>query len=159
MRHLNTLDRVIAGAAAVAFITLFLPWYGVTVGEVSVSGSGGFTGSAGALLLVAAGVLLVFRRAGGSLLSGANAGPSAVVAGLSAVGLLLVIVRWATLPRYRAGGTDFSYSVGPSYGLYVALIAGIVETAAALLAMRAPREQRPWDQPAPEQDTPAAPEE
>jgi len=150
MKQLNTLDRVIVGAAAIAFITLFLPWYGVTIGETSVSGSGGFAGSAGALLLTAAGVLVLFRRTGGSLLSGRNAGPSALVAGLAAVGLVLVIVRWATLPSYHASGVDFSYSVGPSYGLYLALVAGVVETAAALLALRDAGEQRPWDEPAPE---------
>jgi hypothetical protein len=155
MKQLNTLDRVIAGAAAVAFITLFLPWYGLTIREVTLSGSAGVTGSVGAVLLTAAGALLVFRRAGGSLRSGPNAGPSIFVAGLAALGLLFVIIRWATLPRYHAGGAGFSYSVGPSYGLYVALIAGIVETAAAVLAMRAAGEQAPWDQP----DAPAAPEE
>ena len=150
MKQLNTLDRVIVGAAAVAFITLFLPWYGVTIGETSVSGSGGFAGSAGAALLTAAGVLVLFRRTGGSLLSGANAGPSALVAGLAALGLVLVIIRWATLPTHHASGVDFSYSVGPSYGLYLALVAGIVEAAAALLALRTAGEQRPWDEPAPE---------
>jgi len=150
MKQLNTLDRVIVGAAAVAFITLFLPWYGVTIGETSVSGSGGFAGSAGALLLTAAGALVLFRRTGGSLLSGANAGPSTLVACSAALGLVLVIVRWGTLPSYHAGGVDFSYSVGPSYGLYLALVAGIVETAAALLALRTAGEQRPWDEPAQE---------
>jgi hypothetical protein len=54
------------------------------------------------------------------------------------------------LPRYHTSGADFSYSVGPTYGLYLALIAGIVETAAALLALRTADEQRPWDEPAPE---------
>ena len=150
MKHLNALDRVIVGAAAVAFITLFLPWYDVAVGRLSVTGSGGFVGSAGAFCLTAAGALLLYRRAGGSLLSGANAGPSALVAGLAAVGLVLVILRWATLPRYHASGVDFSYSVTPSYGLYLALIAGIVETAAAILALRTAGRQRPWDEPAPE---------
>jgi hypothetical protein len=150
MKQLNTLDRVIVGAAAVAFITLFLPWYGVTIGEISVSGSGGIAGSMGAALLAAAGVLVLFRRTGGSLLSGVNAGPSALVAGLAALGLVLVIIRWATLPTYPANGVDFSYSVGPSYGLYLALVAGIVEAATALLALRTAGEQRPWDEPAPE---------
>ncbi len=158
MKQLNTLDRVIVATAAIAFITLFLPWYGVTIGETSVSGSGGVAGSAGALLLAAAGVLVLFRRTGGSLLSGANAGPSAVVAGLAALGLVLVIIRWATLPRYHAGGLGFSYSVGPSYGLYLALIFGSVETAAALLALRTPGEQRPWDEPAPEPEEEGRPE-
>jgi hypothetical protein len=150
MKQLNTLDRVIVGAASVGFITLFLPWYGVTIGETSVSGSGGVAGSLGAALLTASGVLVLFRRSGGSLLSGANAGPSAVVAGLAVLGLVLVIVRWATLPGYHAGGVGFSYSVGPSYGLYLALVAGLVEAAAALVALRTAGEQRPWDAPAAE---------
>ncbi|HKN64167.1 MAG TPA: hypothetical protein VJV76_07555 [Gaiellaceae bacterium] len=146
MKQLNTLDRVIVGAAAVGFVALFLPWYEVSLGRLSVTGSGGFVGSAGAACLTAAGALLLYRRAGGSLLSGANAGPSALVAGLAAVGLVLVIVRWATLPRYHARGAE----VTASYGLYLALIAGIVETAAALLALGTAGEQRPWDEPAPE---------
>jgi hypothetical protein len=150
MKQLNPLDRVIVGASVVAFMTLFLPWYDVTVGPLSVTGSGGFVGSAGASCLTAAGAVLLYRRAGGSLLSGANAGPSAPVAGLAAVGLVVVIVRWATLPRYNTGGPNLGYSVGPSYGLYLALVAGIVETAAGLLALRTAGQQRPWDEPAPE---------
>ena len=146
MEQLNTVDRVIAGAALVAFITLFLPWYGVSVGGVDVSGSGGVTGSIGALLLTAGGVLTVYRKAGGALHSGRHAAPSLVVVVLAALGLLLVIVRWITLPRYHAGGVGFSHSVGPRYGLYVALLAGIVETVAAVMAMRTPGEQAPWDQ-------------
>jgi hypothetical protein len=151
MKQLNPLDRVIVGAAAVAFMTLFLPWYDVTVGPLSVTGSGGFVGSAGASCLTAAGAVLLYRRAGGSLLSGANAGPSALGAGLAAVGLVLVIVRWATLSRYNTGGPNLGYSVGPSYGLYLALVAGIVETIAGLLALRTAGQQRPWNEPAPEE--------
>ena len=64
-KQLSTLDRVVVGGAAVAFIALFLPWYGVSVGPFSASVSGwsaGFTGWAGGLLLTVAGVLLVLRR-------------------------------------------------------------------------------------------------
>jgi len=158
MRQLNTVDRVIAGAAAVGFITLFLPWYGVTVGQVDLTGGAGVTGWAGVLCLTAAGTLLVLRRSGGSLRSGPNAGPSALVAGLAALGLLFVVVRWITLPRDHANSFNFSYSVGPRYGLYVALLAAVVETAAAVVAFRAAGQQRPWDQPA-EPEPPAPPEE
>jgi hypothetical protein len=143
MKHLSTLDRVIAGSAAVAFITLFLPWYGVTVAQFSVSWSGGATGLAGAVLLTAAGVFLVVRRSSGSLLAGVKAGPYAPVAGVAALGLLFVIVRWTTLPRYHASALGFTYTVEPKYGLYVALLAGIVETAAAILALRASGERVP----------------
>lgn len=158
MEQLGTVDRVIAGAALVAFISLFLPWYGVAVGGVDVTGSGGVTGSLGALLLMAAGVLVVYRKAGGALRAGRHAAPSMVVVVLAVLGLVLVIVRWATLPRVQASAANFSYSVGPRYGLYVALLAGIVETAAAILAIRAAGEQAPWEQPG-EPDPPATPDD
>lgn len=34
-KSMSTLDRAIAGGAAVAFIAAFLPWYGVSVGPLS----------------------------------------------------------------------------------------------------------------------------
>jgi hypothetical protein len=166
-KSFSTLDRAIAGGAAVAFVAAFLPWYGVSVGPFSVTVSGwsaGFTAWAGALLLTAAGVLLVLRRSGATLPSFGDTGPSAVVALVAAVGLLLVIIRWITFPRYHSVG--ISYGVGARYGIYLALIAGIAEVTAAVMAMRASGEQIPWAQgghrpepsePAPE--APAAPEE
>jgi len=144
-KRLSTLDRVIAGGAAVAFIALFLPWYGVSVGPFSASVSGwsaGFSAWAGGLLLTVAGVLLVLRRSGVSVPSAM--GPSVQVAAVAAVGLLLVIIRWVTFPRYHAVG--ISYGVGARYGIYLALIAGIAETAAAVMAMRASGESVPWTQ-------------
>ena len=164
---MSTLDRVIAGGATITFIALFLPWYGVSVGPFSASVSGwsaGFSAWAGGLLLTIAGVLLVLRRSGATLPSVAGAGPSVLVAGVAALGLLLVIIRWVTFPRYHAVGV--SYGVGARYGIYIALIAGIAEVAAAVMQMRASGESVPWAQAehhsepagsAPE--TPAAPEE
>jgi hypothetical protein len=99
-KQLSTQDRVIAGGAAVAFIASFLPWYGVSVGPFSASVSGwsaGFTACAGAMLLTLAGVLLLLRRSGGTLPS-LQVGPSVLVAGIASLGLLLVIIRWASLP-------------------------------------------------------------
>jgi hypothetical protein len=146
LKELSTLDRVIAGGAAVAFIASFMPWYGVSVGPFSASVSGwsaGFTAWAGALLLTLAGALLVVRRSGGTLPS-LQVGPSVLVAGIAALGLLLVIIRWATLPRYHL--SDLSYDAGARYGLYIALIAGIAEVAAAVMQMRASGEAMPWAQ-------------
>ena len=145
-KQLSTLDRVIAGGAAVAFIAAFLPWYGVSVGPFSASVSGwsaGFTAWAGAILLTLAGVLLVVRRSGGTLPS-LQVSPSVLVAGIAALGLLLVIIRWATLPRYHFSA--LSYNAGARYGLYLALIAGIAEVAAAVMQMRASGEAMPWAQ-------------
>ena len=161
-KSLSTLDRVIVGGAAVAFIAAFLPWYGVTVGPFSASVSGwsaGFSAWAGTLLLTIAGALVVLRRSGASLPSFTAAGPSVVVAGVAAVGLLLVIIRWVSFPRYHG------YDVGARYGIYVALIAGIAEVTAAVKAMRESGEQVPWaqaqaaEEPATPPEAPAVPEE
>jgi hypothetical protein len=162
--RLSTLDRVIAGAAGVAFIALFLPWWGVGIVDFSVSSwSAGFTAWAGVLLLTAAGVLHVLRRSGADLKLG-NVGPALLVAGVAALGLLLVIIRWTSQPRYRGFG------VGAKYGLYIALIAGIVEAAAAVMEMRTSGERIPeripWPQTQhgsegtePPPEAPSAPEE
>ena len=157
VKQLSTLDRVIAGGAAVAFIASFLPWYGVSVGPFSASVSGwssGFTAWAGALLLTIAGALLVLRRSGATLPS-LQVGPSVLVAGIAGLGLLLVIIRWASLPRYHI--SDLSYDAGARYGLYIALIAGIAEVAAAVMAMRASGESIPWPQAHQAETPPEAP--
>ena len=69
LKRLSSLDRAVAGAAAVAFIAGFLPWWGysgpLSLYSASVDGwSAGFTGWAGTLLLTLAGVYLVLRRQG-----------------------------------------------------------------------------------------------
>ena len=66
--------------------------------------------------------------------------PSLLVAGVAALGLLLVVIRWVSFPRYNGGG--LSYDVGARYGIYLALIAGIAAVTAAVLAMRALRTNR-----------------
>ena len=70
-------------------------------------------------------------------------GPSVLVAAAAALGLLLVLIRWATLPRVHAG---LAGSIGAKYGIWVAIIAGAVEVAAAVIAMRASGEPLPWAQ-------------
>jgi hypothetical protein len=160
-KRLSTQDRVIVIGAAVAFIAAFLPWYGVSFGGLGVTVSGwsaGFSAWAGALLLTAAGVLLVLRRAGTSMPSVAGAGPAVAVATVAALGLLLVIIRWISFPRYR--GLD----VGARYGIYIALIAGLAEVTAAVMELRASGEPMPWAQKASSQpesppEAPAAPDE
>jgi hypothetical protein len=141
-KRFSNLDRAIVAGAGVAFVAAFLPWWGASVVLFSVSVDGwsaGFTAWAGTLLLTAAGVLVVLRRSGAKLSMG-TMGPSVIVAGVAAVGLLLVIIRWLSLPRYR------SVDVGARYGIYVALLAGVVEVAAAVAELRASREPSPLAQ-------------
>jgi hypothetical protein len=155
-KRFSTLDRVITIGAVVAFISLFLPWYGASVGPFSASVDGwsaGFSAWAGGVLLTAAGVLVVLRTSGANI-SGGRVGPWILVSSVAALGLLLVVIRWLSFPTYHSAG--FSANVGARYGIFIALIAGIAEVAAAIMAMRASEEQMPWA-PAEGQTTEAAP--
>ena len=167
-KRFTTLDRVIVAGAAVAFIAAFLPWYGASVGPFSASVSGwsaGFSAWAGALLLTAAGVLVVLRRSGANLPSMGGVGPALLVAAVAGLGLLLVIIRWVSFPSVHAAG--LSYNVGARYGIFLALIAGIAEVGAAVMEMRGSGEQLPWAQQTghqpestdPPPEAPPAPEE
>jgi hypothetical protein len=149
-KQLSTRDRVVVCFAGIALISLFLPWWGVDVLSFSLSVDGwsaGFTAWAGGLLLTAAGVLLALRRSGTAF--SPNAKPAVLVAGVAALGLLLVVIRWASLPR--ADG----HAVGARYGLYIALVAGVVEVTVAVLELRAPEEPTPEG---PSSDAPATEE-
>jgi hypothetical protein len=141
-------DRFVIGGAAVAFVSGFLPWWGSSDpfngSSSSLNGwSAGFIAWAGILLLVVAGLYLLLRRSGVAL-PALPVGPSVFVAGAAALGLALVVLRWLTLPRVHGG---LNGSNGDRYGIWVALIAGIVEVTAAIIALRASGEALPWQQP------------
>lgn len=147
-KRFSTLDWVIVAGAAIAFIAAFLPWYGATVGpfNASVSGwSAGFSAWAGALLLTAGGALVALHRSGASMSAVGPVGPAAFVVLVAGLGLLLVIIRWLSFPTYHASG--FTGNVGARYGIYLALIAGLAEVTAAVMAMRASGEPAPWASP------------
>jgi len=149
LKRFSQLDRVIVGGAAVAFVAGFLPWWGykgpVSLYSASVNGwSAGFTAWAGTLLLVLAGVYLVLRRSEVSL-PRLPVGPAVVVAALAALGLLLVIVRWLTLPHVEGG---LAGSIGARYGIWIAILAGAAELLAAIVEFRASGEPLPWTTPA-----------
>jgi hypothetical protein len=146
-RKLNTPDRAVIAGAGVAFIAAFLPWWGYS-GPLSLYGasvdgwSAGFTAWAGALLLTLAGVYLLLRLSSVAL-PDVGLGPHVLVAGGAGLGLLLVVIRWLTLPRVHGG---LAGSIGARYGLWVALVAGAIELAGAIAALRASGEALPWQQ-------------
>lgn len=145
-KRLSTLDRVVAAAAAVGLVSLFLPWYGASTAGFSVSVSGWSTsyGWFGAVLMVGAGVYLLLARADVELPKG-RVGPAFVVLGASALGTVIVILRWLTLPRGHGGITGvITYSYGPRLGIVVALLVGIVQVICALSLFRASGEKTPW---------------
>jgi hypothetical protein len=147
-KKLSTTDRAIVGGAGVVFIAGFLPWWGysgpLSLYSASVDGwSAGFTAWAGTLLLFLAGVYLLIRVAGVTM-PNPGIGPNLLVAAGATLGLLLVIIRWLTLPRVHAG---LEGSIGARYGIWIAIIGGAVELAGAIMALRASGEALPWQQP------------
>jgi hypothetical protein len=160
VKKLTKLDRIIVGAAAVARLSTFLPWWGYSgplhlYGTSIIGWNAGFTAWFGALLLAAAGGFLLARRAG-TKLPELPVGPAVVVLGASILGLAFIVLRWISLPRIRGG---LAGSVGPRYGIWLAMLAGIVELVAAVAEFRASGESLPWNAPpaAPEQGGPATP--
>ncbi|MFN2626225.1 MAG: hypothetical protein ABR520_09110 [Mycobacteriales bacterium] len=139
-RAATTNDWVVIGAGAVVFISMFLAWYGVNglLGvDVSVSGwSTGFAGWFGGLLCTAAAVYLALRIFANVDIPTGPLGPRVVALGLAGLGTILIVLRFITYPRL--GG-----AVGAKYGIFIAILAGIIETAFAWLAFRASGEPLP----------------
>lgn len=143
MKKLSTLDKVVAGSAVLAFVAMFLPWYGVSVVgfSESVSGFSSGWGWIGALMIVAAGVYLTMLRSGRTMPT-MRYGPGVLVLGLSGIGTLLVALRWITMPR--GGGSSLGYSYGPQFGMWLTLLAGVVQVVGALRLFRSSGESVPW---------------
>jgi len=142
-KKLSPLDWGVGGAGALAFIALFLPWYGASYLSFSATVSGWSTsyGWLGALLIVAAGAYLVLQRSGVSL-GNLKVGPAVIVLGAASLGALIVILRWLTLPSGGAG--VYGYSYGPRIGIYITLVAGVVQAGCAFALFRASGESLPW---------------
>jgi hypothetical protein len=149
-KNLSTQDRVVIGAAAIALIALFLPWYGATAGAFGGSVSGWSTsyGWLGGLLIVAAGALVLAHRSGADT-SRLRFTPAVLVLGTSALGTLIVLIRWVTLPsgHYGVGGVSV-LSYGPRVGIILTIIVGLVQVVTALMMFRSSGEEFPWAKPA-----------
>lgn len=159
--RLSRLDWGIAGGAAVAFVSLFLPWYGASGGaagfhlSASVSGwSVGFLGWFGALLITLAGVLLVLRRMEAELPE-LPVGAALLTAGLAILGTVFILIKWADLPSASVPGISY----GAKYGLFIGLLAGIVAAGCAIVELRESGETMPWAQATAAPAAPAAPVE
>ena len=145
-KSLSTRDQVAVGASAVALIALFLPWYGFSVGAYSGSVSGWSTGYGwlGGLLIVAAGALLLAHRSGVDI-SRLPLTPAFLVLGTSALGTLIVLIRWATLPSGHLGIAGVTaYSYGPSVGIILMIVVGLAQSVTALMMFRSSGEEFPW---------------
>jgi hypothetical protein len=143
MKRLSRLDWAVIGAAGLSFISLFLPWYGFSSPAFSASVSGWSTswGWFGGLLIIAAGVYLAMVRSEFNL-SSMPVTPAVVVLGASALGTLIVIIRWISLPSGHSGVLGYSY--GAQVGIFLTIIAGLVQVGAAIALFRASGEKLPW---------------
>jgi hypothetical protein len=147
-KSISTRDWVVIGAGGLAFISLFLPWYGVSTSIYGVSISGWSTsyGWLGGLLIIAAGAYLLALRSQVDL-SKLPLGPGVIVLGASLHGTLIVALRWLTLPSGHGGVTGLdNYSYGPRIGIILTLIVGIAQVVFALQLFRASGEKLPWAQ-------------
>ncbi len=145
-KKLSTADKVVAITALCALIAMFLPWYGASTAfySASVSGFSSGYGWVGALLVVLAGVYLVLLRSGSDLPK-VSVGPGVLVLGASVIGTLLVAIRWISMPRGSYGVSNVTVvSFGARVGIYVALVAGIVQVVFALRLFRSSGEALPW---------------
>jgi hypothetical protein len=144
-KKLSTGDRVISITALVALIALFLPWETVHYDSFSASrgGFGSGFGWLGALLVIAAGVYIVALRSGSNMPK-ISYGPGVVVLGASVIGAVLIVLRWITLPRGSYGNFAGSVSWGAGIGLYLALIAAIVQAVYAVRMFQSSGEALPW---------------
>lgn len=145
-KRLTQLDWIVVGASALAFVGLFLPWYGASVLGFSDSVSGWSTGYGwlGGLLIVASGVYLVLQRSQADL-SRLKLEPATAVLGAATVGTVLVILRWISLPKGSGSvGGAVAYSYGPRVGIVLTLVVGLVQVYAALRLFRSSGEKLPW---------------
>lgn len=135
-------DKGLIGAGIVVFIASFLPYWGVSAGPFT-SSTNAWTGYAtfGLLLLFIAAGIAAARVFGGASLPKLPLGANLIVAGLAAIGTLLVILRGFTYPHAHFEGASW----GVKWGGYVLMIVAIVETVFAVMNFRSSGEKLAWD--------------
>jgi hypothetical protein len=146
IKNLPRNDQAVIGLGILAFIASFFPFYGVTVNV------GGFKGSSsistwhsyavlGILLVLAATILAAAQVFAGSSLPSMPVSANFLVAGLAALGTLLIIIRGFTYDSASAPGA----SVGLKWGFYVVMIVCLAQVAFAVMRLRESGEAMPWE--------------
>lgn len=118
-------DRLVAGGAVAFLVTMFLPWFSISIGPIDYSRNGWhfiITGTLAFLLLLAAAVLVGLPAAGKSI----NA-PAITVLALAALSLILVLLR------VLIGDED---PLGRSFGVFVAVVAAGAATFGGFLKFK-----------------------
>jgi hypothetical protein len=142
-KSFRPVDWVIAATGLISLVALFLPWWGVTVLGYSASVSGWHTSYGwlgGLLVVVAAGWYVLSRR--DTALPPLPVSTSVATLGVSLLGLLIILVRWLTLPRGQGQGHFFQY--GGRAGIWIAALAAAAQVGALLVVFRQSGEPLPW---------------
>jgi hypothetical protein len=139
-KSFRPVDWAIAATGLISLVALFLPWWGVTVLGFSASVSGWHTsyGWLGGLLVVVAAGWYVLTRRDSTL----PAGTAVATLGVSLLGLLIILVRWLTLPRGEGQGHSFQY--GGRAGIWIAVFAAVVQVGVLIVVFRQSGESLPW---------------
>jgi hypothetical protein len=131
LQSANRLDLGIIGAGVIAFIASLMPYYTVSVKAFGISSGGsvsawhGFFGWFGALLALAAAVVLVLHLMGQAL----PVPVRTTVLGLMAAGLLCTILALFIFPGGSVSGLGID--TGHGFGYWLALLATIAGTVLA----------------------------
>lgn len=140
VKRVSTLEWAGIGAGLAAFIFSMFPWYSVSyagIGESLSAWNSGFIAWFPMLMVLAAGGLLLATHFGAKV----DRLPLIWLI-LSGVAVLLVLLRWITLPDDGGLGDfgllgDAGFESGAGAGLILGLIAAAVSAVAAVLSFRA----------------------
>jgi hypothetical protein len=152
LKQINRNDQLIIGGGIVAFIASFLPYVGVSYSgfgvhyDAHINAWHGFA-LLGLLFIFAAAAITALRVFANTAMPTLPLGINVVIAGLAALGTILVILRALTYDHTSI-----------EWGGYVLFIAAIVETVGAVMNFKASGEKLAWDQTAmPARSTTGAP--
>lgn len=129
-------DTAIGVGLIVALIATFLPWYSASFScsgsalcgglntSVSVSALNDWAGWLFFLGVLAGIALFVIRNFAPNVTLPSMPQPDAIL--FAALGIFLAVMALLWLLTHASGASGPGYSVGPSFGLFIGLIAGIV---------------------------------
>ncbi len=135
-KDISTNEAAVVGAGLLVFILSFFHWFTydlVTTSAHRAAWHSGFFAWAGVLLLLLAAGIVAARRFSPLDLSAAPVPLDLAVLGAAALGALFLILK--LLIGYRVHSLGQTYHFSRSFGLYAALVIGLVETVFAYLTL------------------------
>lgn len=148
-KKFTTNDWGVVGGGLLGFIGLFFHAYSVKVKGTDVFGGASFGGSLsgwhfkglwfGVILLLVAAAFVFVKVQGIADTPKLPVGPKLAVLAVTAVALLIILIRVFTYPSANVPGV----SAGASFGSYLVLIAAIVSVVFAALDFRSSGEKLP----------------